>query len=64
METEAVISLFTTEHITSISTALNTAIGNVIDTFVALLPTLAIIAGLGFGIGLVFRLFKNVRRGR
>ena len=64
METEAVASLFTTEHITSITTALNTAITNVLDVFVDLLPVLAIIAGVGFGIAFVRGLFNKVRRGK
>ena len=62
--TETVVStMFTAEQITSISTALETAISNVMSMFVDLLPVMAIITGVGFGIGLVFSLFKKARHG-
>lgn len=62
--TTAVSKMFTTEHITSITTALNTAITNVLGVFVDLLPVMAIIAGVGFGIAFVRGLFNKVRKGR
>lgn len=62
--TTAVSKMFTTEHVTSISTALNTAITNVVGVFVDLLPAMAVIAGVGFGIALVRGLFNKVRKGR
>lgn len=55
--------VFSTEQITSITTALNTAITNVMDMFVDLLPVMAIICGVGFGISLVWGLFNRVRHG-
>lgn len=61
--TEVVSAVFTTEQITSISTALNTAITNVMEMFVDLLPIMAIICGVGFGISLVWGLFNRVRHG-
>ena len=56
--------MFTSEQITAITTALQSAITNVLDVFVDLLPVMAIIAGVGFGIGLVRSLFNKVRKGR
>lgn len=56
--------MFTTEQITAITTALQSAITNVLDVFVDLLPVMAIIAGVGFGISLVRGLFNKVRKGR
>lgn len=64
MGTETVTNMFTAEQITSITTALNTAISNVLSMFVSLLPIMAVIAGVGFGIALVRGLFKKVGRGR
>ena len=55
--------LFTTEQITSITTALGTAIENVMTQFVALLPIMATIAAVGFGIALVRGLFNRVSNG-
>lgn len=62
-ETEVIAGMFTSEQITSITAALTTAIGNVMSMFVDLLPIVAIITGVGFGIGLVMSLFKKARRG-
>lgn len=62
-ETEVVAGMFTSEQITSITAALTTAIGNVMSMFVDLLPVVAIITGVGFGISLVFGLFKKSRNG-
>lgn len=64
MNTPVVTNMFTVEQITSITTALNTAITNVLSMFVSLLPVLATIAGVAFGISLVRGLFKKVGRGR
>ena len=58
------VGMFTTEQITSITTALETAIDNVLGVFVELLPIMAIIAGVGFGIAFVRGLFNKVRRGK
>lgn len=59
-----VSNMFTADQITSITTALNTAITNVLSMFVSLLPVMAIIAGVAFGIRLVRGLFKKVGAGR
>lgn len=56
--------MFTTEQITSISTALNTAITNVLNMFVQLLPVVAILAGVAFGVRLVRGLFKKASETR
>lgn len=63
-EPSAIVSVFTSEHITSITSALNTAITNVLNVFVELLPVLAVIAGVGFGIAFVRGLFNKVRKGK
>lgn len=64
MENVTVVSnMFTSDQITSISTALNTAVSNVLSMFVALLPVVAIITGVGFGISLVMGLFSRTRHG-
>lgn len=57
-------AMFTTEQITSISTALNTAITNVLNMFVQLLPVVAILAGVAFGVRLVRGLFKKASETR
>lgn len=59
-----VTGMFTAEQITSITTALNSAIENVLGVFVDLLPVMAVIAGVGFGIAFVRGLFNRVRKGR
>lgn len=56
-------AMFSAEQITSITAALNTAIDNVLGVFVDLLPVMAIIAGVGFGISFVWSLFNKVRNG-
>lgn len=61
MENATVI--FSAEQITSITGSMNTAISSVIDVFVDLLPVMALIAGVGFGIALVRGLFNRVSNG-
>ena len=63
MNETVVNAMFSTEQLTSITTALTTAIGNVMSMFVDLLPVVAIITGVGFGISLVMGLFKKSRNG-
>ena len=64
MEGSAVVSgMFSETQITSITTALNTAITNVMSQFVSLLPVMATIAAVGFGIALVRGLFNRVSNG-
>lgn len=64
MELLTASGTFTAEQITSITTALSTAIDNVLGVFVNLLPVMALICGIGFGIALVKGLFKKIGRGR
>lgn len=56
--------MFTTEQITSISTALTTAINNVLSMFVQLLPIVAVLSGVAFGVALVRGLFKKASKAR
>lgn len=62
--TEVVRGMFSTEQITSIQTALGTAIENVLSMFVDLLPIVAILSGVAFGIALVRGLFKKASKAR
>lgn len=64
METGVTQVMFTSEQITSIQTALGTAITNVLDMFVDLLPIVAILSGVAFGIALVRGLFKKASKAR
>lgn len=57
-------SLFTAEMITEITTALTSVANNVLAIFIDLLPVMAIIAGVGFGIRFVLRLFSKTSRGK
>ena len=61
---EGAIGLFTTEMITDITTALTSTAQNVLGIFIDLLPVMAIIAGVGFGIRLVRNLFNKTGNGR
>lgn len=51
---------FTASQIESISNALQTAITNVLNMFVALIPIFAIICGVAFGIKFVKSMFGRV----
>lgn len=64
MEILTASGTFTSEQITAITSALTTAIDNVLGVFVNLLPVMALICGIGFGIALVRGLFKKIGRGR
>lgn len=59
-----VANMFSTEQITSIQTALGTAITNVLSMFVDLLPIVAILSGVAFGIALVRGLFKKASKAK
>lgn len=61
---EGATGLFTTEMITDITTALTSTAQNVLGIFIDLLPVMAIIAGVGFGIGFVRNLFNKTGKGR
>lgn len=51
---------FTSTQIESISNALNTAITNVLNMFVSLIPIFAVICGVAFGIRFVKGMFGRV----
>lgn len=51
---------FTSQQIESISNALQTAITNVLNMFVSLIPIFAIICGVAFGIKFVKGMFGRV----
>lgn len=61
---EGATGMFTTEMITDITTALTNTATNVLGIFIDLLPVMAIIAGVGFGIRFVRGLFNRTSRGR
>ena len=52
-------AVFSSDQITTISNAINTAITNVLNMFVSLVPLYAVIAGVAFGIKLVQRRFNK-----
>lgn len=53
-------SAFTNTQMESVQTAITSAVGSLIDTFVALLPAIALICGALFGIRYITRLFKRL----
>ena len=53
-------SAFSSTQITAIETALTDAVGSLVDTFVSLLPVIALICGALFGVRFITRLFKRV----
>jgi len=55
---------FTADQVTSISTSLTTAANNVMSMFISLLPVMAIIAGVAFGIALIKGQFNKVKRAK
>ncbi len=55
--------VFSTEQLTSLTTAMNTAISNVVSVFVQCAPIMVAIAGVGFGIALVRGLFRRISNG-
>lgn len=61
--TTIVNNMFTSQQLTDITTAMNTAISNVLTMFVSLTPIMAVIAGVGFGIALVRGLFRRIGNG-
>lgn len=52
-------SAFTTNQVGEITTAATTAVGSLIDTFIALLPIIAVICGALFGVRFVKRTIFN-----
>lgn len=63
MEPTVASNVFTSQQLTDITTAMNTAISNVLTMFVSLTPIMAVIAGVGFGIALVRGLFRRIGNG-
>lgn len=57
-------TMFSTEQIASITSALSTAVNNTLTMFVDLLPVMALICGVAFGIRFVRSLFKQVKAGK
>lgn len=61
---DAVTAGFTTTQISSITDALGTAVNGVLDTFIALLPIIAVTVAISFGIKFVMARFNSVKKGR
>lgn len=59
-----VVGMFSAEQITSIQDALGTAIENVLGMFVQLLPIVAVLSGVAFGVALVRGLFKKASKAK
>lgn len=53
-------SAFTEAQMTAIQTALTSAVGSMIDTFIGVLPVIALICGAIFGVRFILRQFKKV----
>lgn len=56
--------LFTADMISDISSALTSTAQSVLGIFIDLLPVMAIIAGVGFGIRFVRGLFNKTKEGK
>lgn len=56
-------AIVSAEQTTSISAALETAIGNTLDTFISLLPIFAVACGTAFAIRFVTKLFNKTKKG-
>lgn len=52
----------TEAQITSISTALTTCVGQVLDVFIDLLPIIGLTVAVTFGISFVMGRFKEIKR--
>ncbi len=64
MEGEVVKNMVTSDMVTKISTSVTTAATNVLNTFIDLLPVMAIICGVGFTIAFVKGLFNRTSHGK
>lgn len=51
---------FTEAQMTSITTAITSAVGSIVDTFVGVLPVIAIIAGCLWGIRFILHQFNKL----
>lgn len=56
-------TVLTTAQVGKVTTALNTAIQNTLTMFIDLLPVMALICGVAFGIRFIRGLFKQVKNG-
>lgn len=63
MEGAATGTVLTAAQKTSVSTSLNLAIQNTLTMFIDLLPIMALICGVAFGIRFICGLFNQVKRG-
>ena len=54
-------SAFTESQMGAVETALTSSANTVLDTFIGLLPIIALIVGVIFGINFVSRKFKNLQ---
>lgn len=51
---------FTEAQMTSIQSAITSAVGAMIDTFIGVLPVIALICGAIFGVRFILRQFKKL----
>lgn len=51
---------FTTTQMESITTAITSAVGSIVDTFVGVLPVIAIICGVLWGIRFILHQFNKL----
>ena len=53
-------SAFTTTQMESITTAITSAVGSIVDTFVGVLPVIAVICGVLWGIRFILHQFNKL----
>lgn len=53
-------SAFSTTQMTSIQEAITSAVGSLIDTFVSVLPVIALICGAIWGVRFILRQFRKL----
>lgn len=53
-------SAFTSTQMESIQTALTTAVGSLVDTFISVLPVIALIVGALWGVRFILRQFNKL----
>lgn len=53
-------SAFTEAQMTSIETAITSAVGSLIDTFIGVLPVIALIVGALWGVRFILRQFNKL----
>lgn len=62
-EAATVANPFGAEQITAITSALTSAINNIVNIYISLLPIFALICGVGFGIRFITKLFRQTKNG-